>query len=289
LAAQPNTKSAAGQASADRLPPADQRPTFDVASIKPNQPNASGPQYMITMMQPGRLIYTGVKLSTLISAAYQLKPDQAKLIVGIPPWATSQAFDVEGRVQGNSPPQQMRLMLQSLLAERFKLAMHTETRQVPIYALVLAKAGKPGPQLQAHSEASPCQKLAPGQPAATTDFGVVPPPPPVCGRFMSGAHRLAGNDVTLEMLAANLNAMPSVDRPVVDGTGLSARFDLILTYTPEAAQTDSDETANTSSADPSAPPALPTALEEQLGLRLKSARGPVEMPVIDHVEMPTPN
>ena len=260
------------------------RPQFDVASVK-LEPNANGPGYSMDMIQQGRLVYTNVNLKGLISSAYQLKPDQSKIIEGLPKWAQSQTFDVEGRAPGDTRPELIRLMLQSLLQDRFHLMMHTEMRDVPVYALGLTRAGKTGPQLQPHSDASPCQQLAPGKPAPTSDFGVVPPPPPVCGRFMSGARRLAGNNVSMEMLAANLEGMSSIDRPVVDRTGLSEKFDLTLTFTPGLGQTNSGAGA----ADPSAPPALVTALADQLGLKLESAKAPVYVVVIDHVEEPTAN
>jgi len=265
-----------------------ERPKFEVISVKPHKPDTSGPEYMLTMTQRGRLLYTGVKLDTLISSAYQLKPAQARLISGMPKWAASQVFDVEARAPGDPPHEQMLLMLQSLLADRFKLAIHPETRQLPVYALVLMKAGRTGSQLQPHSDAAECLKLAPGQPAPTSDFGVIPPPPPVCGRFMSGAHRIAGNNVTMEMLAEDLGAAPSMDRPVVDRTGLSGSFDLTLEYTPRE-QLDSQPGPDASASDPSAPPSVFTALQEQLGLKLEPQTGPVDVLVVDHVEQPSPN
>src|SRR4051812_34890068 len=125
-------------------------PKFDVASVKRNKP-VEGPQYTLTKIEAGgRLIATGAQLRTLISMAYQLKPDEAKLVTGLPDWAKSEAFDVEGKAEGDSSREQLNLMLQSLLADRFKLVMHRETRQGPVYALVLARNGRTGPNLQPH-------------------------------------------------------------------------------------------------------------------------------------------
>jgi uncharacterized protein (TIGR03435 family) len=226
-------------------------------------------------------------LPGLIAWAYQLKPDEARLISGSPDWANSESFDIEAQASGNLPRDRMFLMLQSLLADRFKLALHHETREVPVYALVFAKPGKTGPQLQPHSDAAPCLKIDPSRPFPTTDFGVIPPPPPACGRFISGAHRLAGNDVTMEMLAANLGASSSVDRTVVNRTGLNGAFDLNLEFTPGGQP--ASQLGEAGAPDASGPPLIFTALQEQLGLKLESTKGPVDVLVIDHVEQPTPN
>jgi uncharacterized protein (TIGR03435 family) len=264
------------------------QPRFEVASVKQNKPTGSGPQYSVTATQPGgRLVATAVQLRGLITWAYQLKADEARLISGLPDWAKSESFDIEAQAEGNPSKEQMLLMLQSLMADRFKLALHHESREVPVYALVLAKAGKAGPQLQTHSESAPCIKLGPSQLVPTTDFGVIPPPPPACGRFISGAHRVAGNDVTIDMLAANLGALSSMDRPVVNRTGLSGHFDLELGY--ETVRQQGSEVDLASPSDLSGPSSIFTALQEQLGLKLEPTKGPVDVLVIDHVEQPSPN
>jgi uncharacterized protein (TIGR03435 family) len=275
---------------AQSSPVSPNRPKFEVISIKPYRPDPSGPEYMMTRMEPGgRLVGTDIDLRTLIAWAYQLKPEQEKVISGLPDWTRSKRFDIEAQAQGNPSSEQMHLMLQSLLADRFMFAMHYNTRKIPIYALVLTKAGKTGPQLQPHSDTTPCLKLAPSQPVPTSDFGVIPPPPPACGDFIFGARRLAGNDVTIEMLAENLSALPSIDRPIVDRTHLSGNFDLNLTYNPDVGKADSQEGENANVDSSQAPPPLPTALEEELGLKLQSTTGPVDVLIVDHVEEPSPN
>jgi uncharacterized protein (TIGR03435 family) len=262
------------------------RPKFDVASIKQD----SSAQFSMTGIEPGgRLVANSVQLRTLIAWAYQLKPDQAKLISGLPDWAKSKSFDIDARAQNNPPREQLLLMLQSLLADRFKLTVHRETREVPVYALVATKAGRTGPQLQPHSDAAVCLKADGSRPAQLSDFGVTPPPPPPCGRFISGAHRLAGNNVTMESLAANLGALSSVDRPVVDRTGLSGTFDLSLNYTSQAEQSGSEPGTDADASDPSASPSIFTALQEQLGLKLQPQTGPADILVIDHIEEPSGN
>ena len=153
-----------------------------------------------------------------------------------PSWVTADRFDIEARAQGNPNKDQMRLMMQSLLANRFKLAMHTENRPKPVYALVLAKAGKTGPQLQAHPDDASCS-AAPQDPAGTP---VAAAPSSTSGLQLPliachanfylpasapGRLRRGGRDVTLALLA-NTITQPNtgVDRPVFDRTDLSGNF-----------------------------------------------------------------
>jgi len=237
---------------------------FDVASIKQNKPTESRTQFSITRMEAGgRFVAIATQLRTLIAAAYQLKPDQARLISGMPDWANSEGFDIEAKAEGNPTREQTSLMLQWLLADRFKLVMHRETRQVPIYALVSLRAGRTGPQLHPHSDATECLKIDPSRPVPTFDFGVIPPPPPPCGRFISGTHRLAGNNVTMEMLATNLGAISSVGHPVVNRIELSGNFDLSLDYSSQVGQSGSQLGPDASASDPSAPSAHQKALVER--------------------------
>ena len=263
-----------------------ERPKFDAASIKPAKPLGYSKD---GWGAGGRLTVTGGSLRGLISMAYDLRNDQRnRLMFGVPAWAESALYDVETEADGNPTREQMRLMLQSLLADRFALVIHRETRQVPVYALVQSKPGSTGPQLQPHSDATPCLKIDPSQPVPTSDFGVVPPPPPACGRFMTGARRLAGNKVTMAALAEYLGAISSVDRTVVDRTNLAGEFDMTLNYTPEPGLAGTPP-GDAAASDPSAPPRIFAALKEQLGLTLKTDTGPVEVLVIDHVEPATEN
>ena len=270
---------------AQSAPQAAERPSFDVASIKPNK---SGDNRVLTRFQPGGLFTeTNAALNRLIILTYQLKPHQ--MIAG-PEWdrLLAEHFDIEAKVAGKPSREQMALMMQSLLADRFKLVVHHETRQLPLYALVFSKAGKTGPQLIPHSDDAKCIQSADGLPVAQPGPGQTMPA--YCGGFSlvrrPGGMRDAGNKVTLDMLIGLLGNY--VDRPVVDRTGLSGTFDLTLEFTlatPPGFVLDPMHGPSDSSGRPS----LFTALQEQLGLKLESQTGPVDVLVIDHVEQPSEN
>ncbi len=262
------------------------RPTFEVASIKLNK---SGGRPQGLRVEPGgRVTAFNVPLRLLISPAYRLTPAQIRLISGAPNWIDSERYDLEAKAEGNFSEDKLVLMLQALLADRFKLKAHLETRQLPIYALVLAKAGKTGPQLVPHTDDAKCDPDPEGGGEPVSPNSDIPRAP--CGgiRFLRVGERMGvGASTTMGIFARNLSG--SVDRSVVDRTGLRGEFDLTLEYTPELGQSGSEPGVETSATDPSAPPGLSTALQEQLGLKLESATGPVEVLVIDHVEEPSPN
>jgi len=262
-------------------------PKFDVASIKANK---SGDEGKYLRRQPGGLYTTtNAPLRALIASAYLNEfPPKGRLIFGGPGWIDSERFDIEARADGKPGNEQERLMLQSLLEDRFKLVLHHETRRLPIYALVLSKPGKIGPQLTPHSGSAKCTEFEAGK-------GLVQPGPgeampAYCGGFFMnprpGGLRETGNKITMDMLGQFLSQ--SVDRTVVNRTGLSGVFDFTLEFAPELGPaSQSDSTANAS--DPSTPPSIFTALQEQLGLKLESQKGPVDALVIDHVEQPSEN
>jgi uncharacterized protein (TIGR03435 family) len=264
-------------------------PKFEVASVKPNRTGEAG---MRIGMQPGgRFTATNVPLRQLILFAYQLQGFQ---IVGGPDWITSDRFDISAKAEGETPPTPpgtvgpMQLMIRSLLEERFKLAVHHETRELPIYALVLARSDKKlGPKLNASTV--DCQAMVK---AAMGRGGPQGPPPsvngrPVCGMRIGAGQMMAGG-FPLSQLAFSLAQM--VQRVVLDRTGLTGNYDLELTYTPDQMPQGTPPPGA-----PAPPPIDPngpsifTALQEQLGLRLDAQRGPVDVLVIDSVERPTEN
>jgi uncharacterized protein (TIGR03435 family) len=182
---------------------------------------------------------------------------------------------------------QKQLMLQSLLQDRFKLVIHHETRQLPIYALVLAKAGKIGPQLIPHTDNANCV-----DPAAPTPNEAAGSSLPLCGVFYishigNSTVSPEARNVTMEWFASNLSGL--VRRLVVDRTGLSGTYDLTLHYTPDVGQPGVQPGNDAAASDPSAPPSIFTALQEQLGLKLESQTGPVDVLIVDHAEEPSEN
>jgi uncharacterized protein (TIGR03435 family) len=185
--------------------------------------------------------------------------------------------------------------MRALLAERFKLAIHSETQQMPVYGLVLAKPGMLGPKLVVHPASEPCDTTPPTQaegakaPPLTVARGF----PAVCGGIMGlpngtpGMITLGARNVPIGQLASVLTGLGNLGRPVLDQTGLTGRYDFVLELapTPRLEQTDA---ANDLAAD-SAGPGLEQALRQQLGLKLESKKGGVQAWVVDHVEHATQN
>ena len=200
-------------------------------------------------------------------------------------------FDIEAKAGGNVTRDQINLMLQSLLADRFKLAAHQETRPLPVYALVLSKAGKTGPQLQSHGDDSKCADVSGGLPPPPVPGAGAPKVP--CGGFIMGGSpagfHMGGQKITMMDLTRTLSNF--VDRVVVDRTGLSGTFDLSIDFAPQQAPPGftPGPGADAGAADPSGPVSIFTAVQEQLGLKLEPQTGPVDVLVIDHVERPSEN
>jgi len=257
---------------------------FEVASIKANKSGA--PQVMINMQPGGRFTATNVPLRLLIRNAYRLQDFQ---IVNAPGWITSERYDVVAKApESDHPltPNEVQPMMQALLAERFKLAVHTETREMPVYALVLARSdGKLGPKLRPSDV--DCQALI-----ARGRGGPPPGPPPSGGPMPCGMRIGAGSlqaNATIAQILGPLSQM--LNRVVVDRTGLTGNYDFEMTWTPEqmAQGPGPDRPAGGANVPPGADPNGPsifTAVQEQLGLKLEPSRGPIEVTVIDHVEMP---
>jgi uncharacterized protein (TIGR03435 family) len=264
-------------------------PSFEVASVKQN---TSDDHRSFSAQPGGRLVVRNLTLKNLIAAAFGMADIQALIpdrILGGPDWIDSERYNIDAKASTEfhfapgGPPKDMLLMLRSLLEERFKLKAHRETREMPIFELVVArKDGRLGPGL--HKSSIDCNALS----AAAQD-GAPPPPrqpnePPPC-RLMGGPARTIASAVTMQQLAANLSN--HLERFVVDKTVLTDRFDFNLGWTPDRLPT----TAPPPGIPPVDPngPSLVTALQEQLGLKVQAAKGPVEVLVIDSVEHPTPD
>jgi uncharacterized protein (TIGR03435 family) len=259
-------------------------PAFDAASIKPNKSGNS--QKGIGPEPGGRFSAINVSLLELIPFAYGIAQLSANTrVVGGPAWVSSDRFDIVAKAEGTPSPEQMRTMVRALLTDRFKLSAHNELRDIPVYALVMARGDKAfGPQLRRSSV--DCAALyaaarATPQPPAEVQAAIQNS----CSkRFRPG--NVTGGGWTMEGFTNTLE--PFVSRIVVDKTGLAGGFDITLEWTPESVSAASDKVAPTSSPATDLP-SIFTALQEQLGLRLESTTGPVEVLVIDHVEQPTPD
>jgi len=259
-------------------------PVYDVVSIKPDK---TGSGDIRIMSRTDGLSFSNVSLKMLLQNAYGIRED---LISGGPGWVDSAHFDIEAKVVDPNMDQlkkltreQRRAMLLPLLADRFQLKVHTETKILPVYELVVAKGG---PKL---TEVTP---PPPSPDAGNPPYGAPPPslPPlpdpskgPVAlgfGSMMIRNGELTGRGVALPVLV-NMLAQ-QLNRTVLDKTGLTGKYDMTLKWTPEDAPPQDNGTGDSS-------PSIFTALQEQLGLKLQPAKGPVECLVIDHAEMPTEN
>ena len=225
---------------------------------------------------------TNYPLRPLIVLAYGLLPQQ---VTGGPAWLETARFDILAQADGDIPPSppggppgRAQLMLQRLLADRFAVMVRRDTREMPVYALTVARSdGRLGPRMSAAQ--SDCAALM-----AAYGRGEGPMPPrDQCG-ISGGAGRLSAAGITMPMLARLVLSGPA-GRIVEDNTGLTGAFDLDLTFTPDLA-TDPGGASTSASTDQTS---LFTALEEQLGLKLVPRRAAVEVLVVDRAERPTEN
>jgi uncharacterized protein (TIGR03435 family) len=255
--------------------------TFEVASVKANR--SGDGNGTLRGLPGGRVQATNMPVRPIITFAYQLAGYQ---LIGGPGWLTTDRYDVIAKLAGEpsaapaalpgvNTPNPMQLALRHLLEDRFKLKVHRETREMDIYALVMAKpGGGPGPGLKPTTQ--DCAAAA----AAAQRPGAAPPGTPgqpFCGIAGSpGRVRFAG------LPAASFPAAFSAPagRMIVDRTGLAGSWDFDLVFAPEARGPDAPP------ADPNAPSFF-TAIQEQLGLKLEATKGPVDVVVIDSIEKAT--
>jgi len=257
--------------------------TYEAASVKPNKSGVQGSS--IRRFPGGRLQATNMPLRALITFAYQLQPFQ---LVEDPGWIRNETFDIVAKMEGDPPPvmpgsgpDPHMVAMRTLLAERFNLAVHRETRQMDIYELVLARPdGKLGPALKPTTQdCAAMMAAARGGPPPGPAPG--PNSPVVCGmRGLPG--RLVAGAMPMALLASNLSGQ--VQRIVIDRTGLSGGWDFEITFAPER-PLNPPPGVEFPAADPNAP-SLFTAMQEQLGLKLQSTKGPVEVLVVERVEQP---
>jgi uncharacterized protein (TIGR03435 family) len=249
-----------------KAPAADKVPEFDVVSVKENKSDA---HMMRIQYKADGFSDTNLSLKSLMAHVWGIRQD---LISGGPGWADSIGFDVDAKVAGADVealkklnPTQRREMLKKVLEERFSLKLHTETKVLPVYDLVVAKGGPKFKEttLLPYKDDDPKGDDAPKRAGMTT----------------MGNGVFKGDGIGIIGLVSELAYVEQ--RSVIDKTGLTGKYDIDLKWTPDR------DTGGGS--DEESSPSIFTALQEQLGLKLESDKGPVETLVIDHAEMPTQN
>jgi uncharacterized protein (TIGR03435 family) len=235
-------------------------PKFDVVTVKPSDPNRQGKGFTIR----GRHVMTiNTNLNDLVTFAYGL---HAKQLIGAPAWFGTDKFDIDGvpDVEGQPNSKQMKLLVQSALTDRFKLTFHHDQKELSVYALTV---GKSGPKLTETIH-------KPNDPGAF---------------FFRKLGVLTVANFTMKDFCDGMQAAV-MDKPVVDHTGLTARYDFTLNWTPDESQFEAmGGFKPPTTEDPNAPPALSTAMQEQLGLKFDAVKAPADVFVIDHVEKPSAN
>ena len=247
---------------------------FEVASVKmagQDQPAVMSARKRTAGMpasgNPTLFTRRNATLSSLILAAYGLQPQQ---LVG-PDWLTTQRYEIEARAPEGATPEQQLVMLQSLLAERFQLKSHRETRELPVYELVVAKGGS---------------KLKEGSDPGARPLPAMKPGPFALGMQDGATVVRLREHGTMEALAARLS--PQADRLILDRTGLKGSYDVVMYWTPAGPPRAAEPSTAPQASDPGM--TLFTALESQLGLKLESKKGMAEVFVVDHAEkVPTEN
>jgi uncharacterized protein (TIGR03435 family) len=267
------------------LPPAAQSARFDVASVK-RSPDYIGRdiQAYVGSPQPGYWRLRDLPVASAVLNLYPGHPLSVQL-VGAPDWLDSREwYDIEARTSPSATDEEIRLMGRALLAERFKLALHTEQREVPAFVLVQRNDKKLGSGLK--PPAVDCTSFRAGGERPNDPTRKPNADRPACGvlgwlpvfdhtRLVAGADtRITAGDVPISQILTFLGNY--FNRPVVDRTNLTQRFDIELQFTADPVRND-------------AGPSIRTAVTEQLGLQVQDGRGPVEVLVIDHIERPTPD
>ena len=247
-----------------------QGPTFEAVSVKVNRSGESRSSFR------GTLSGISVTNQTVIDIIRNVWNVNRLQIVGGPSWAGEDRFDIEAKASGKAGRDELVAMMKAMLAERFKLAVHQEMRPIPVYALVLVRPdGRFGPTLR--QSLAKCDRSAPPAPGTPPP----PPPPPLDGVDLPSCGTNTGRGLLraagIELEAFTRNMAGAAGRIIVDKTGLTGTFDMVLRFNPDANDTSSDL------------PSLFAAVQEQLGLKLDPQTAPAEVLVIDRVEKPTEN
>jgi uncharacterized protein (TIGR03435 family) len=260
--------------------PSEAKPAaFEVASVKPNTTDT--PATSRFPLGPGDAYVSGTLFSAtnvplIAYIRFAFGRSQGEMLRA-PSWVYDERFDIQGRATGEPTKNDMRRLVRTLLAERFKLAWHTEQRESSVLALMVVTPGRLGSQIAPHGQDQSC--------GHDRKFAAIP-----CGSAGLVAASTPGHDSvfgraeSIARLAALLsnNTFAGVDRTVIDRTGLVGAFDFTIEWALPLPSVESQRADDTG-------PSLGTALREQLGLKLEPTKGPVEVLVIDHVEKPTPD
>jgi uncharacterized protein (TIGR03435 family) len=270
-------------------------PTLDVASIKPN----AGGGRVGGMGTPGRVNLTGMSARRLITQAYEIHDSQ---IIGGPDWLGAQGYDINATLTGTPSPDDRRMMMKTLLRDRFKLTFHTEKRDLPLYALIVQRGdGRLGPGLKRipDDECPPPgsrRGARPGGPPPPASSPFDPNAVAACGSIVFGPGRLLAHGVPIDMLARSLGTLPAItsfNRPVTNLTKLEGFYDFDFRFAMEFGRGGPPPPGSPAAAPnaitPGDEPVLFTALQEQLGLKLNPQRATLDVLVIDSIERPAEN
>ena len=243
-------------------------PKFEVASIRPSKPDTRS----TFGVGNGVSVGTNVTLKTLIAFAYGLQQYQ---ILDGPGWISSDHFDIEARAADpKTPPDRLRVMMQYLLADRFKLAVHRESKLSNVYDLLVPKGG---PRIALSADQTSPDVNGPSPPGAGPNRGAI----------MLGPGSMIGNGAPISQFVSLLSQR--LDRTVIDKTNLTGRFDIRLQWTPEVVENPLSPAGDPLPISPQDAPLIFAAIQDQLGLKLKPAKELVEFLVVDHVEKPSEN
>jgi len=239
---------------------------FEVASIKPNKSAEHNTNWNFDAN--GHFSGTNVPVRFLITMAYMLKDTQ---LSGLPGWADSEKYDLQTKAEGPIHEDQIYVMLRSLLADRFGLQSHWVMKNQSVYALSITRGGA---KLQLSKKGS-CVVAGPDNPPVQPGDK----PPDYCGTYFWRGGEINGFRITISQLLVALGNQ--LDYPVIDRTGLKGAYDIHFSFNPDEVTNDGP--------DNSAGASIFTSLQEQLGLKLQSTKGPVSVLVIDHIERPSEN
>ncbi len=271
--------------------------SFEVASIRESQDSVHTMNFRWDDESPftpnGGYFSARNSLVNYIEFAYNLPltdDEEQALLEHLPRWVREDNFVIQARASGNATRDQMRLMLQSLLADRFKLTLHFETREETVLALTLIQPGKTGPALRPHSEGPPCDSQV-ATPAGSSGQSAAKPFPSKCGfldeiDLPNHQRRLGARNISMGKIANGLERVEWLGHTLVDQTELSGKYDFKIEWSP--APSGSAPFTEESQPD-SVGPTFQKALKDQLGLKLVKRQAAVQVLVIDHVEKPSEN